>query len=50
MTLKHILFAGAAIALSMPQAHADGIETVVVTARPPDPVGNDAFLGRKSIS
>lgn len=43
MTLKHVLLAGAAILPSMPQAWADSIETVVVTARPPDPVGNDAF-------
>ena len=43
MNSKHLLLAAAAIALSMSQAMADGIETVVVTARPPDPVGNDAF-------
>ncbi len=36
--------AGAALALCTPGAWAaDGIETVVVTASPPDPVGNAAF-------
>ena len=43
MSLKHFLLVTAAVALGAFEARADTIETVVVTARPPDPVGNEAF-------
>ena len=44
MKLRSCILAGSALALLVTGAsRAAGIETVVVTARPPDPVGNDAF-------
>jgi outer membrane receptor protein involved in Fe transport len=43
MTLRRILFAGTAVALCARAVSAAAIETVVVTASPPDPVGNAAF-------
>ena len=43
MTLRRLFLAGATLALCASSASATTIETVVVTAGPPDPVGNDAF-------
>ncbi|HEY4940762.1 MAG TPA: TonB-dependent receptor [Rhizomicrobium sp.] len=43
MTLRRFLLAGAALVLCAQAAPAAVIETVVVTASPPDPVGNQAF-------
>ena len=43
MTLRRLFLAGAAFALCAQGASAATIETVVVTASPPDPVGNKAF-------
>lgn len=45
MTLRHLLFLSAAAAggIVFAASASGAVETVVVTASPPDPVGNDAF-------
>jgi len=43
MNCRWIYLAGTALVLLSGAGEAAAVETVVVTARPPDPVGNDAF-------